>query len=51
MCGERDESMIHLTAECKKVARKDNKQRNDNIVRVVHLKLSQKFGLVGKIKR
>ena len=31
MCGERDESITHLIAECKKLAQKEYKQRHDNI--------------------
>ena len=50
MCGERDESITHLIAECKKMAQKGYKQRHDNIARIVHLELCQKFGLVGKVK-
>ena len=51
MCGERDESIIHLIAKCKKLAQKECKQRHDNIARIVHLELCQKFGLVGNVKR
>ena len=47
---ERDESITHLIAECKKLAQKHYKQRHDNIVRIVHLELYQKFGLVGEVK-
>ena len=50
MCGERDESIIHLIAKCKKLAQKEYKQRHDNIARIVHLELCQKFGLVGEVK-
>ena len=39
MCGERDESIIHLIAKCKKLAQKEYKQRHDNIARIVHLEL------------
>ena len=49
MCGERDESITHLIAECKKLAQKEYKQRH-NIGRIVHLELSQKFDLVGELK-
>ena len=51
MCEERDESITHLIAESKKLAQKEYKQRHDNIARIVHLELCQKFGLVGKVKR
>ena len=50
MCGERDESITHLIAKCKKLAQKEYKQRHDNIARIVHLELCQKFGLVGEVK-
>ena len=49
ICGERNESITHLIAECRKIARKGYKQRHDNIARIVHLELCQKFGLVGKV--
>ena len=50
MCGERDESITHLIAECKKLAQKEYKQRHDNIARIVHLELCQNFGLVDNVK-
>ena len=50
MCGGRDESVDHLIAECEKMAQKQYKQRHDNIARIVHLELCQKFGLIGKMK-
>ena len=50
MCGEKDESITHLIAECKNLAQKEFKQSHDNIARIVHLELCQKFGLVGKVK-
>ena len=43
ICGERDESITHLIAECKKLAQKEYKQKH-NIARIVHLKLCQRFG-------
>ena len=39
-----------MIAECKKLAQKEYKQRHDNIARIVHLKLCQKFGLVDEVK-
>ena len=48
--GGKDESITHLIAECEKLAQRDYKQRHDNIARIVHLELCQKFGLVGKVK-
>ena len=50
MCGERDESITHLIAECKKLSQKEYKQGHDNIARIVHLELCQKLGFVGEVK-
>ena len=50
MCGERDESIAHLIAECKKLAQKKYKQRHDSIAKIVHLELCQKSKFVGKVK-
>ena len=51
MCCERDNSLTHLTAECKRLVQKQYKQKPDNIARIVHLELCKKFGLVGKVKK
>ena len=50
MLGKRDESITHLVSECKRLAQKKYKQRHNNIARIVHLELCQKFGLVGEVK-
>ena len=50
VCGKRDESIDHLIAECKKLDQREYKQRHDNIARILHLELCQKFGLVGEAK-
>ena len=50
ICEEIDESITHLFAECKKLAQKEHKQRNNNVARIVHLELYRKFGLVGEVK-
>ena len=50
MYDERDESITHLIAECKKLSRKEYKQIHNNIARIVHLELRQKCGLVGEVK-
>ena len=39
-----------MIAKHKKLAQKEYKQRLDNIARNAHLKLCQKFGLVGEVK-
>ena len=44
MCGERDESVTHLIAECKKLAQKEYKQRHENIAKIAQLELCQKLG-------
>ena len=44
ICGDRDESITHLIAKCKKLAQREYKQGHDNISRIVHLELCQKFG-------
>ena len=41
MRGERDEPITYLIVMCK----------NDNVARIVHLGLCQKFDLVGEVKR
>ena len=50
MCKKNEESITHLTAECKKLAQKEYKQRHDNIARIGHLEICQKFGLVPEVK-
>ena len=50
ICGERDKSITHLISECKNLAQKEYNQRHDNIARIVHLDLCQKFGLVGEAR-
>ena len=50
MCGERDESITHLNADCKKLAQKECKQRHDNIARIVRLELYRRFSLVCEVK-
>ena len=39
MCGQRDESVSHIVAECSKMAQSDYKARHDNVGRIVHLQL------------
>ena len=38
-----------MIAKCKKLSQKEYKQRHDNIARIVHLKLCQRFGLVAEV--
>ena len=39
MSWERDESITHLIAECKKLSQREYKQRYDKIARIVHLEV------------
>ena len=39
-----------MIAECKKLAQKEYKQRQDNIARIACMELCKKFGLVGEVK-
>ena len=50
MRGERDDSTTHLIADGKMLVQREYKQRYENIARVVHLELCQKFDLVGEVK-
>ena len=50
LCGERDESITHPTAECKTLAQKEYKELHDSVARIVHLGLYQKAGLIGDVK-
>ena len=50
LCGERAESVDHLVAECEKIAQKEYKKRHDNVARIIHLELCQKYNLIGKVK-
>ena len=50
LSGERDESITHPIAECKKLAQKDYKELHDSVARIVPLGLYQKAGLIGDVK-
>ena len=45
MCGEKGESVRHLTSGCKKLAQREYKSRHDNVTRIVHWTLCRKYGL------
>ena len=49
-CVGKEMSQSHLIAERKKLAQKEYKQGHDNITRIVHFYLCQKFGSVGEVK-
>ena len=45
MCGETGETISHIVSECSKLAQREYKRRHDNVARMVHWKLRQKFNL------
>ena len=45
MCGEKGESVNHLTSECSKLAQREYKRRQDNVARYVHWQLCRKAEL------
>ena len=45
VCGSADETVAHIVAECQKVAQKEYKQlRHDNVAKLIHWKLCEKWG-------
>ena len=45
MCGETGETISHIVSECSKLAQMEYKKRHDNVARMVHQKLCEKFNL------
>ena len=45
LCGENGETINHIISECNKLAQKEYNRRHDNIARLVHWKLSCKYGI------
>ena len=46
LCGEREETVSHITAECKKLAQNQSKNwRHDKVAQVVHWNLCKKIYL------
>ena len=46
MCGEREETVSHITAECKKLAQNQYKNwRHDKVAQVIHWNLCKRFDL------
>ena len=45
MCGETGETVSHIVSECSKLAQRKYKRRHDNVARMVHRKLCEKFNL------
>lgn len=45
VCGSADETVAHIVSECQKLAQKEYKQvRHDNVAKVIHWKLCEKWG-------
>ena len=42
---ERGETVSHIVSECKKLAQTDYKRRHDNVAKMIHWKLCEKFML------
>ncbi|XP_068738999.1 uncharacterized protein [Montipora capricornis] len=50
LCGEREETVSHIVAECKKLAQREYKMwRHDKVGQVIHWKLCQKFNIPCKV--
>ena len=50
LCGEKGEIVQHLICECKKLAQREYKRRHDNIAKLIHWKLCEKYGFERKDK-
>ena len=45
MCGETGKTISHIVSECSRLARRECQRRHDNVTRMVHWKLREKFNL------
>ena len=45
MCGEKGETVNHIICECSKLAHKEYKRRHDNVARIVHWEIREKYYL------
>ena len=43
LCGDRDETTIHIISECSKLAQKEYKTRHDCVGKVIHWEMCKKF--------
>ena len=43
MCDKKTETISHITSECEKLAQKEYQRRHNNVARIVHWKLSNKY--------
>ena len=44
MCGERPETVFHITSECSKIAQTMYKSRHDKVATIIHWKLCEMYG-------
>ena len=44
MCGQRDETIMHILSECEKLAQREYKNRHDRVASIVHWELCKIFG-------
>ena len=49
-CGEHNESVSNIVAECKKLAQKEYKRRHDKVEKIIHWKLRKKYELESENK-
>ena len=45
MCGETGETISHIVSECSKLSQREYKRRLQNVARMIHWKLGEKFNL------
>ena len=45
MCGETGKTISHIVGECSKLALREYKRRHNNVARMIHWKLCEKFNL------
>ena len=45
LCGEKSDSVTHLICGCKVLAQKEQKRRHDNIARIKHWKICERYAL------
>jgi len=46
MCKDREETVVHLTSECSKLAQLEHKTIHGRVARIVHWSLCEKYGLL-----
>ena len=45
MCAKTGERISHIVSECSKLAQREYKRRHDDVARMIHWKLCEKFNL------